>query len=327
MDRPVLTLATSDHDRTRAIVDGRVRIEGWEVAAATLSPEEIFRRAFGEAAFDIAELSLSSYLVQRDRGGSPYIALPAFVSRAFRHDAVYVRRGGDVTRPEDLRGRRVGVPEYQVTATVWLRAMFETQHGVSPADVDWVTGGVDAPGRSEKIPLDLPPQIRVAAAQPGRTLSAMLHDGEIAALICPRAPAAFDAGEGWIGRLYPDPRSASEDYYRKTGVFPIMHLVGLRASLAEAHPGLAGAAFRAYCQARDLAFAGLADTTALSTMLPWQIDELDRTRRIMGDDYWPYGLSRNRDALAAFVSAHRRQGLSRREFALDELFHPATHAS
>ena len=327
MDPPVLTLATSDHDRTRAIVDGRVRIEGWEVATATLTPEEIFRGAFGEAAFDIAELSLSSYLVQRDRGASPYVALPAFVSRAFRHDAVYVRRGGGVSRPEDLRGRRVGVPEYQVTATVWLRAMFETEHGVSPTDVEWVTGGVDAPGRTEKIPLDLPPEIRVAPAQPGRTLSAMLHDGEIAALICPRAPAAFDAGEAWIARLYPDPRAASVDYFRKTRIFPIMHLVGLRASLAADYPELAGAVFRAYCLARDLAFAGLADTTALSTMLPWQIDELDRTRGILGDDYWPYGLSRNRDVLAAFVSAHRRQGLSRREVALEELFHPSTHAS
>jgi 4,5-dihydroxyphthalate decarboxylase len=323
IQRPVLALATSDHDRARALIDGRVAIEGWSFDSVTLTPESMFEQAFGPGGLDVAELSLSSYVMQRARGTSPFIAVPAFVSRSFRHGAIYVRRGG-ITRPEDLKGRRIGVPEYQVTATVWIRAMLETEYGVSAPAVDWVTGGVDTPGRTEKVPLQLPPDIRVTPAPAGRTLSEMLLDGEISALICPRAPRAYGDGQGEIRRLFADPQAASAAYYRKTGLFPIMHLIGIRAALADRFPDLPRQVYAAFEASRRLAMEGLADTTALTTMLPWQLEELDRTKALMGQDFWPYGVARNRHVLAVFLQAHHRQGLSDWSLRVEELFDPAT---
>jgi 4,5-dihydroxyphthalate decarboxylase len=323
IERPVLTLAVSDHDRSRALVDGRVPIEGWTFNSVTRTPEEIFQAAFGQGGLDVTELSLSSYAMQRARGASPYVAVPAFVSRSFRHGAIYVRRDG-VGRPADLIGGRVGVPEYQVTATVWVRAMLEAEYGVSPTAVEWVTGGVDAPGRVEKVPLELPPAIRLTAAPAGRTLSQMLIDGEISALICPRAPKAYGDGTGPIRRLFTDSQAASTAYYRKTGLFPIMHLIGVRTALAERFPELPRQVFQAFETARILAMSALADTTAPATMLPWQFEELDRSRAVMGDDFWPYGVARNREILEVFLEAHNRQGLSERRLRVEELFDPAT---
>lgn len=324
MTRLTISLACGDYDRTRPLLDGRIAIEGCEVVPHALPPEETFFRAFRHAEFDVAELSLSTYLITTAAGTCPYVAVPAFVSRSFRHSAIYVRKGSGIEAPESLKGRRVGVPEYQVTAAVWVRAMLEVDFGVRPSDIRWVTGGVEDAGRHEKAGLSLPSDVEVKAAPEGQTLAAMLVDGGIDALVCPRAPSCYRNGAGPVERLFADPTKAAEAYFTRHRVFPIMHVVGVRKTLADAHPWLPGSVYKAFLKAREIAMRALDDTTALAVTLPWLVEEVERTRAVMSHDFWPYGIEGNGATLETFLDHHHRQGLSPRQFQLDEVFHPST---
>lgn len=221
MSKLQLSVAMGDYDRTRALFDGRVQIDGVDPVYMLLSPEEMFFRSMRSMDFDITELSLSSYLVKHSRGECPYIAVPVFLSRAFRHTSIYVRKDR-IKRPEDLKGRRVGVPEYQLTANVWARSILEDDFGVTPSDMTWVRGGIDTPGRPEKIKLQLPPDVRIESAPEGRTISDLLDRGEIDGFIAPRPPSGAAAANPHVGWLFDDPTAVAKDYYRRTGVFPII---------------------------------------------------------------------------------------------------------
>lgn len=324
MTKLQLSVAVGDYDRTRALFDGSVPIEGCEVIPVSLEPEEVFFRSLRHQSFDVSELSFSSTLIALSRGAFPYVPIPAFLSRSFRHSAIYVRADGPVRRPEDLVGKRVGVPEYQVTAAVWVRAMLAQDHGVPATAVEWVTGGVEHPGRKEKLKLDLPPSIRIGPAPEERSLSAMLVVGEIDALTCPRPPSCFGDPASGVVRLFPDPAAAAAAYWERHQVFPIMHIVGVRRTLVEQHPWLPGSVFKAFCRARDIAVARLDDTNALATSLPFQIEEAARTRALMGADFWPYGVPANRRTIETLLDQHHAQGLSARRVELEEVFHPST---
>lgn len=319
-----ISLACGDHDRTRPILDGRIGIEGCDLAAMPLTPEESFFRAFRHAAFDVAELSLSTYVMTSSRGTCPYVALPAFVSRSFRHSSIYVNRRAGVERPADLRGKRIGVPEYQVTAAVWARAILSEEHGVRPEDMEWVSGGVEEPGRPEKVTLDLPPGVRLTRAPEGRYLSDMLAAGDLDALMCPRTPSCFDAGHPDVGRLFKDHAAASAAWFAQRRIFPIMHVIGVRRSLADAHPWLPQSVYKAFVAARDHAMGRMRDTTALAVSLPFLVEEAERTRALMGEDFWPYGIGANRATLDGFLDQHHAQGLSLRRLSTEGLFHPST---
>ncbi|MFY9511127.1 MAG: ABC transporter substrate-binding protein [Rubrivivax sp.] len=321
-----LSLAVGDYDRTRALLDGRVQIDGVDPVCMTLSPEETFFRAFRNEEFDISELSFSSYLVKASRGDSPYVALPVFLSRAFRHTSIWVRKDR-IQVPQDLKGRRVGVPEYQLTAIVWARALLQDDFGLRPEDMTWVRGGIDTPGRPEKIALQLPPGVRLENAPEGRTISALLDRGEIDGFIAPRPPGGAAARNPQVGWLFDDPTAAAKDYFARTGIFPIMHVVGLRRTLAERHPWLAGAVVKAFTQAKALALEQLADTSAAKVTLPFVEEQLKAARETLGEDFWSYGVASNLRTLEAFVQHHHAQGLSARRMAVDELFHPATYTS
>src|SRR3989442_5009250 len=219
------------YDRTRALFDGRVQIDGVDPIYMVLNPEEMFFRAMRSMDFDIAELSFSSYLVKHSKGDCPYIAIPVFLSRAFRHTSIYVRKDR-IKKPGDLKGKRVGLPEYQLTANVWARAILQDDFGVRPEDVTWVRGGIDTPGRPEKIKLQLPANVTVEAAPEGKTISELLDQGEIDGFIGPRPPSRSVLSNPNIGWLFDDPTAVAKDYYRRTGVFPIMHIVGIRKELA-----------------------------------------------------------------------------------------------
>ena len=249
MAKLTLSVAVGEYDRTRALVDGSVAIDGVDPIYMTLGPEEIFFRAFRATEFDICELSLSSYTVKTAQGNCPYIAVPAFVSRMFRHTAIYVRTDR-VKTPADLKGRKVGVPEYQLTANVWARALLEDEYGVKPADIHWIRGGIEEAGRPEKITVKLPAGVRLDSAPEGATISALLEAGEIDGFIAPRPPKLVEKGHPHIGWLFPDPVAAAKDYYKRTGIFPIMHVVGIRRELAERHPWLPGAVLKAFEQAK-----------------------------------------------------------------------------
>lgn len=319
-----LSVAMGDYDRTRPITDGRVKIDGVDPAVMLLTPEEMFFRAMRHRAFDICELSLSSYVISVARGDPHYIAVPVYLSRAFRHTSIYIRTDRGIERPEDLKGRRLGIAEYQLTANVWARGILEEDHGVRPSDIVWVRGGMDTPGRPEKIALDLPADVTVEQAPEGTTLNGLLTDGGIDGFIGPRAIRCFDESHPKVGRLFGDSFAAAEAYYRRHGVFPIMHVLALRRSLADGHPWLPGALLKAFTRAKDMAQDALGDTSAAKATLPFLEDSLERARSLMGADYWSYGLAGNEKTLDTFLGYHHAQGLSPRRVEVADLFHPAT---
>jgi 4,5-dihydroxyphthalate decarboxylase len=322
MSKLSLSIAVGDYDRVRPLADGDVRIDGVDPIFMFLEPEEIFFRAFRHAEFDICELSLSSFTVRTARGDNPYVGVPVFTSRAFRHTAITVRTDR-IRSPADLAGKRIGLPEYQLTACVWARAILE-DHGVKLTDITWVRGGLEEPGRVEKIDLNLPAGIRLEDAPGDRSLSQMLEDGDLDGIVSPRMPSCQARGAPNIGWLFPDTKAAATDYFRRTRIFPIMHLLGVRKTLVEAHPWLPGAALKAFTKAKAIAVERLADLSASKITLPFIEDELVAVRALMGEDFWPYGVDANRHVIDAFLGHHQRQGLSHAALKAADLFHPST---
>ncbi len=324
MSKLQLSIAMGDYDRTRPLIDGRVQIDGVDPVYMTLYPEEMFFRAMRSQDFDICELSFSSYTVKTAKGDCPYVAVPVFLSRAFRHTSIYVRKDR-ISQPSDLKGKRIGLPEYQLSANVWARAILQDDYGVSPEDVIWVRGGIETPGRPEKIPLQLPAGVRLESAPADRTISQMLDSGEIDGFMAPRPPSAQALRNPKVGWLFDDPTAAARDYYKRTGIFPIMHVVGVRKSLCERHPWLPAAVFKAFSQAKELALQALSDTSATKVTLPFVEEQLKAARETLGEDFWSYGVAPNRVTIDTFLRHHHAQGLSCRRLQLDEVFHPATY--
>jgi 4,5-dihydroxyphthalate decarboxylase len=322
-DVPV-TIACGNYDRTRAIRDGTVKVEGCAVTYLPLYPEEIFHRAFKFQEFDISELSFSSYTRTVAAGTAAYIGIPAFVSRIFRHSGIYVRKGAGIDKPEDLRGKRIGVPEYQITAVVWMRGLIQHEYGVKPSEIHWRSGGEEQPGRHERTPLKPIPSLDLQPIGDDKTLVGMLRDGELDALFTARAPSSFVNGEPHIALLFPDTRQVERAYYKKTGLFPIMHLVGIRKTLAEQYPWLPTSVYKAFCEARARAMIDLRDLNALMVTLPWLVAETNETAALMGDDFWKYGIAENRREIDALTQYLHEQGLTDRRVKAEELFHPST---
>ncbi len=324
MSKLEISLGCCDYDRTRALFDGRVTIEGCDVVPVAIEPEEAFHRAFRFAEFDVSELSLSSHTLMTSRGANEYVGIPAFVSRLFRHSGVYIRTDRGIDSPAALKGKLVGLPEYQITANVWIRGILQDDFGVHPADIRWRRGGVEEPGRGERAPIDLPPGVELEQLPDDRTLSGMLETGDLDAVISARAPSCFTRGAANVARLFPDNRRTEEDYFRRTGIFPIMHIIGVRKSLAERHPWLPVSVYKAFVRAKELAMAELAQIGHLFVSLPWGVSEFQAARALMGPDYWSYGFEPNRHVLETFTRYHHEQGLSARSVAPSELFVAAT---
>ncbi|MDU8945720.1 ABC transporter substrate-binding protein [Ovoidimarina sediminis] len=324
MAKLTLSIAMGDYDRTRPIHDGQVKIDGVTPVTQLLSPEEMFFRAFRHEAFDVSELSFSSYCVKRSQGTSPYVAIPVFLSRAFRHSSIYIRNDKGIDSPADLKGRRIGIAEWQLTANVWARGILE-DYGVTPADIKWVRGGMHTPGRPEKIAITLPDEIDMSAAPEGATLDQMLRDSEIDGFIGPRTLKCFDEGHPKVERLFANGIEAASDHYARTKIFPIMHVLGVRQSLANEHPWLPGALLKAFTQAKAMAQLALSDTSATKVTMPFVEDTLTTARKLIGPEIWTYGVPGNEHVLDTFLDIHHRQGLSERRMKVDELFHPATY--
>ena len=319
-----LSIAVGNYDRIRPLIDGDAQIEGVDPVFLLQDPEEIFFRAFRHADYDICELSLSSYSVKTAAGTSLYIAIPVFPSRAFRHTSIYVRSDRGIHKPEDLKGKRIGVPEYQLTANVWVRLLLEEEYGVKASDVIWVRGGYEDPTRVEKITLKLPADISLEDAPEGETISGLLAAGKIDAVIGPRAPRCFDQGHPQVRYLFDDPHESAADWYARTGLFPIMHTLGVRKTLADRHPWLPGALMKAFEKSKAIALTRLTDTAATKVTLPFVEDHLRSVRKLMGFDFWPYGFSENEHVVDRFLARHYAEGLSGRRLQARELFHPAS---
>jgi 4,5-dihydroxyphthalate decarboxylase len=321
MSRP-LTLACWDYDRTAALADGRVRPEGVELTYLSLPVEEIFFRMARFREFDAAELSLSSYVVSLDQG-SPFTAIPVFPSRSFRHNGIYVNARSGIESPSDLAGRVVGIPEYQLTAVVWIRGILADFYDVPLTSVTYRTGGLHSPGRQEKLSVN-PPGVTIEPIGPDDTLDDMLVSGRIDALYTPRTPAPFLQGDPVVRRLFDDPAAAEMGYFKATGIFPIMHTLVLRTDLYEEARWLARSLLKACAEAKQLAESRLEETAASISMLPWAYEEARQVRAVMGHDFWPYGLKGNEVTLRTFLRYMEEQGLASRRYEPAELFAPET---
>ena len=319
-----LSLACWDYDRTRALADGSVRAEGIDLAYLNLPVEETFFRMLRRHEFDCAEMSLSSYVLSLQQKDPPFIAIPVFPSRFFRHSCIFVSARSGIRHPAELARRRIGVPEYQMTAAVWIRGIMADEFGVAPHSPRYLSGGLEEPGREEKLKLDLPAKFRVKPIGPQQTLARMLADGEIDALHSARAPSTLQTRPQAVRRLFEDFAAVELDYYRRTSIFPIMHTVVIRRELYQKHRWIAGSLTKAFAAAQKKTYADLGETAALKSMLPWLVAHVAQARREMGADWWSYGLEPNRHVLETFLRYHREQGLSKRRLAPAELFAPET---
>jgi 4,5-dihydroxyphthalate decarboxylase len=317
-----LTLACWDYDRTRPLIDGRVKPEGIRLDVTVLRPRQIFPRMLEGQEFDASEISLASHASLVGRGSSPFVAIPVVVSKIFRHSCIYVRADSGIQRPEDLRGKRVGTTQISSTAVVFINGMLEDEYGVRQEEMRWFMGGLDSSTQRPLIPLDLPEEVQLEFLPEGRTLEGMLEAGELDALFSIYLPTPFLQGSPSIRRLFPDFRRVEEDYFNRTGIFPVMHTVALRRELHEEHPWVAQSLYDAFARATALAQEQLYDTDALRVALPWLIDHVEETRRVFGDDYWRHGFQANRPAWEAIGRYVHNQGISPRPVAADELFLP-----
>ncbi|ODT86747.1 ABC transporter substrate-binding protein [Phenylobacterium sp. SCN 70-31] len=324
MSRLRLTLACWDYDRTRALADGRVRPEGIDLNLLPLEVEETFFRMLRGREFDASEMSLSSYCVSLLRDDPAFIAIPVFPSRFFRHSCIFVSAKSGIREPKDLVGKRIGVPEYQMTAPVWIRGILADEYGVDPASVEYFTGGEEEPGRDEKLKLDLPSQFRVTPIPADKTLSAMLAEGEIDALHTARTPSTFYSRPDDVSRLFPDFVPVEKAYYQRTGLFPIMHVIALRRDVYLENRWIARSLYKAFVEAQKVAYENLRVTSAMISMLPWQVAAVEEAVTELGADWWPYGVQENRAVLDTFLRYHHEQGLSKRRLQVEELFAPET---
>ena len=323
-DNLPLTLACWDYDRTRPLMEDRVRFDGINLTYLNLVIEEIFFRQMRHREFDASELSFSSFLVSMFEDDPPFVAIPIFPSRSFRHSGIYINADAGIREPVDLIGKRIGCAEYQLTANVWIRGILEDDYGVAPSSFTTVIGGLEEVGRPEKAAVSLPPHIKIEGIGPAHTLSAMLETGEIDALFTPRAPSSFIRGTGRVRRLFDDTYAAEREYYERTKIFPIMHVVVIRRDLYRQHRWVAQSLFKGFVEAQRMAYEDLHQTAALKIMLPWLIRHLADTEKVMGRDFWAYGYAPNVDAIETLLRYHYRQGLSRRQLKPEEIFAPET---
>ncbi|WP_213764915.1 ABC transporter substrate-binding protein [Caballeronia sp. dw_19] len=326
MSKLKLTFGCWNYDRTRALMDGAVQPEGIDLNYLNMPVEETFFRMLRHREFDVCEMSLSSYTVARGKPDCPFIAIPVFPSRYFRHSSIYVNAAAGIDAPRDLIGKRVGCPEYQMTAPVWIRGILADQYGVPVDSVSYFTGGEEEPNRSEKLKLNVPANISITSIGPTQTLSQMLHDGEIDALYTARMPSSFRQN-GRVKRLFNDYPEVEREYFRQTGIFPIMHTIVIREDVYQANRWIARSLYKAFIDAQQRTYADLRETAALKVMLPWLPAHVDAVTREMGDDFWPYGIDRNRDTLRTFSRYAIEQGLATRTFEPEDLFAPETFES
>ncbi len=318
-----LTLACGHYDRTEALRDGRVRPEGIDLTYVMLRVEETFWRMAQHREFDAAEMSLGGYVLRRGRAADDLVAIPVFPSRFFRHSCIFVNAAAGIQRPEDLKGRRIGVPEYQMTAAVWARGALSDDYGVRPGDVEWVQGGLEEPGRTPFEPAQ-PAGVRLGFAPAGKSLAQMLASGEIDALVTARTPSTFDRAGGSVRRLFQDPWDVERAYFQRTRIFPIMHTVAVKREVLEVNPWVAQTLSKAFGEAKALAMQDLTQTSALPLSLPFLVEHAYETMDLMGEDFWPYGVDENRPVLETFVRYMHEQGLIPAPMPVEDLFPVST---
>jgi 4,5-dihydroxyphthalate decarboxylase len=314
-----LSLAVNDYDHVRDLLNGQVRAEGIELIPSVLPVEEIFYRTVHRQEWDIAEMSLAKYASMCSSGDRRLIGLPIFPSRSFRLSSIYVRRDGAVKTAADLRNRRIGVPEWAQTASIYTRGWLTHLQKIGLDEVEWVQAGVNQPGRKEKVELKFPDGLRYRH-EPEQSLTGMLLDGQIDAIFSARAPAPPADRAHEIVRLYPDFEPAEREYFHSTGVFPIMHLIVMRRDVFEANRWIAANLITAFTQAKENSVSRLNDITCSHFPLPWMQQRASESRELFGDDIWPYGVEKNRTTLTTFLAYAFEHGICHRLLEPEALF-------
>jgi len=318
MSRLRLDFACGPYDRTQALRDGTVTVEGVDLNYITLQPAEIFWRQLQYREFDASEMSLSNYCSLVSTGESPFIGIPVYPSRVFRHGYFFVNTSKGIATGADLKGRRGGVPEYSMTAAVYMRGLMQHEFGVRPADVDWVQS------RSDRLGRKLPADVSLTQAPPGTELGDLLERGDIDFMVTANNPLSFRRGSGTVARLFPNYAEIEKDYYARTRIYPIMHLVVIKRDIHDRHPWLAQNLYRALSEAKDHCFRHLTETGSPKASFAWLQPMIEEEKRIIGDDWYPYGVEANRPTIEALLQYNYEQGLSDRLVRLEELFAPAT---
>ena len=315
-----LPLACWDYDRTRPLIDGLVKPKGINLKVEVLRPRQMFPRMLENQEFHASELSLASYASLIGRGECPFVAIPVALSKFFRHSCIYVRKGAGIRSPQDLKGKRVGTTQYSSTAVTFMRGMLKDEYGIEARDMHWFMGGLTKPTEAPLIPLDLPPEIRLDFVPEGDTLERMMVEERLDALLSIYIPKLF--ADEWVGieRLFPDFKATEKDYYKRTGIFPIMHTIALRQDVVREHPWVPASLYQAFCESRDIALEGLWDTDALRLGLPWLIDHVEEAWRVFGKDFWAYGMKANRPALEAVGRYVHEQHFSPRVVSAEEIW-------
>ena len=318
MTRLSLTFACGPYDRTQALRDGTIKVEGVDLNYVNLQPAEIFWRQLQYQEFDASEMSLSNYCSLVSTGRSPFVAIPVYPSRVFRHGYFFINTTKGIATGADLKGRRGGVPEYSMTAAVYMRGLMQHEFGVTRSDVEWVHG------RSDRLGRRLPADIRVTQAPPNTELGDLLERGEIDFMLTANNPLAFRRGASTVARLFPNYAEAEKEYYARTRIYPIMHIVVIKRDIYDRHPWVAQNLYRALCQAKDYCLRHLLETGSPKASFAWLQPMIEEEKRVIGEDWYPYGIDKNRPTIEALLQYNYEQGLSDRRVTLEELFAPAT---
>lgn len=319
MPRLPLTLAIGDYDHIRDLASGRVAAEGIELSCLSLPVEEIFFRFIRFREWDVSELSMGRYVSLLSQGETAFVAIPVFPSRMFRHSAIYIRRDGPISAPRDLIGRRVGVPEWAQTAGIYVRGLLQHEFGLDLSAIEWVQAGIREAGREEEVTVAPPPGIRLTR-RTDRTLDEMLLAGEIDAVVSAHPPPSIEMEDPRVRRLFEDPIAVEAAYWRKTGIFPIMHTIAMRREIFERHPWVAMNLLKAFETAKRCSVQRALEATASRFPVPWIAEHTRRARQEFGEDYWPYGVAANFATLDAFLHYAAEQGVCRRLLTVNELF-------
>ena len=326
MSRLPLTLAISHYDHVTDLVSGRVPVEGVDLTCLMVQIEEIFFRQFNYLDFDVSEVSMGKYCSLVSQGNSPLTAIPVFPSRVPRHSSIYIRRDGSVRTPQDLAGKRIGIPEWAQTASVYSRGLLQHQYGIDLASIQWIQAGVDEPGRLEKVKLNLPKGFSYTP-RPDKSLSGMLVSGEIDAALSAHPPACFEHGHPNVTRLFPDYLEIEIEYVKQTGIYPIMHAVAFRREIVERNPWVAMNLYKAFDEARRRSVERALNCTSSTLPLPWGYEFVRRMQDVVGKELMPYGVDANRTTLDAFLQYGHEQGVFHRRMTPEELFPPQVQKS
>jgi 4,5-dihydroxyphthalate decarboxylase len=325
-NKVALTIATDDYDHMRDLRFGLVRPEGIDVTYLCMEIHEVFSRFIFNREFDVSELSSAKFAALVSEPDSDIVGLPVFPSRQFRFSSFYINTTKGIKTAADLRGKRIGLPEWAQSAAVYTRGYLMHDVGIPLDAIDWVQAGTEQAGRIEKVDLTLPKGVRLERIA-DKTLSDMLAAGEIDAAMIAREPSCFKKGHPDVARLFPDFRAAELEYYKKTKIFPIMHIIAMKKSVLAQHPWVARNLFNAFEESKRNSLSRINDNAISSYPVPWLTDYSRGTRKIFGDDTHSYGIEANRPTLEAYLTYAWEQGIAKRLMKPEEIFPPGIEVS